>query len=156
MALRCTSVNAGQLRVWRSRWLGRDAAASVHRTQPHTPHIDVCLHMHLEKHRIGPCGPARVQACILQALHDSEHLRREREEHVQVQRRAVHVHVSAHVRVRVHVRGCGHGHGRRGRMRHVEYPTEELVHGERGELRGRGVHVREAARGAQCRDGGER
>jgi len=77
---------------------------------------------------------------------------------VRAQRRAADVRVSAHVcvRVRVRVRRCGRGRGRRGRMRHVEYPAGELVRGERGELRGRGVRVREAARSAQRHDGGER
>jgi hypothetical protein len=67
--------------------------------------------MRLEKHR--PRGPARVQARVLQALRDSEHLRHEREEHVRAERRA------AHVRMHVRVRECGHGRGRRGRMRNI-------------------------------------
>jgi hypothetical protein len=40
-------------------------------------------------------------------------------------------------------------------MRLLEYPAGELVRGERGELRGHGMRVREAARGVQRRDGGE-
>jgi len=109
--------------------------------------------MHLKKHRIGPRGPVCTQACVLQALCDSEHLRHEHEEHVQALRRAAHVRVSEYVHVRV--RGYGRGCRQRGRMRLLEYPTGELVHSERGELQGHGMRVCEATRGVQCRDGGK-
>jgi hypothetical protein len=132
---------------------GVGPAASTHRTQPRTPRIDIHLYMHLKKHRIGPCGPACTQACVLQALCDSEHLRREREEHVQALQRTAHVRVSEHVHMRV--RGYGCGCGQRGHMWLLEYPAGELVRSERGELRGHGMRVCEAAHGVQCRDGGK-
>lgn len=46
------------------------------------PSIDVRLHMHLQKHLVGPLGPALPRLGMAQPLRDGQHFRSEREQHV--------------------------------------------------------------------------